>query len=340
MVASSIEDVARLAGVSVSTASRAMNGHSRISAATIQRVGEAARSLGYVASSSAYTLATGRNRNIGLVLPYVERWYFNSLLAGVESRLITAGYDLTLYNFNGSAEHRSAIFNDFLLRKRVDALITASIKLEADELTRLRQVGKPVLAIGDPFDGAYTLGIDNFGAAKLATSHLISLGHRRIGIIGGDPESETDFRHPETRHRGYLAAMSEHDLPTPDEWFYPTDFTIAGGHAAAKNALSDPRQDLTALFAASDEIAIGAILAARDLGMRVPDDMSIVGIDGHELADFFGLTTVAQAPKQQGAHAAEIVLNMLQDGIREMSNEQWRIDLVVRSSTTRHAGLD
>jgi LacI family repressor for deo operon, udp, cdd, tsx, nupC, and nupG len=339
-VASSIEDVARLAGVSVSTASRAMKGHSRISAATIQRVGEAANSLGYVPSSSAYTLATGHNRNIGLVLPYVERWYFNSLLAGVESRLITAGYDLTLYNFNGSAEQRSAIFNDFLLRRRVDALITASIKLEADELTRLRQVDKPVLAIGDPFDGAYTLGIDNFGAAKLATGHLISLGHRRIGIIGGDPESETDFRHPETRHRGYLAAMSEHELPTPDEWFYPTDFTIAGGYAAAKNALSDPRLDLTALFAASDEIAIGAILAARDLGIRVPDDVSIVGIDGHDLAEFFELTTVAQAPKQQGAHAAEIVLNMLQNGVREMSNEQWRIDLIVRSSTTRHVGLD
>jgi catechol 2,3-dioxygenase-like lactoylglutathione lyase family enzyme len=146
----------------------------------------------------------------------------------------------------------------------VDALITASIKLEADELTRLHQVDKPVLAIGDPFDGAYTFGIDNFGAAKLATGHLISLGHRRIGIIGGDPESETDFRHPETRHRGYLAAVSEHELPTPDEWFYPTDFTIAGGYAAAKNALSDPRLDLTALFAASDEIAICAILAARD----------------------------------------------------------------------------
>jgi LacI family repressor for deo operon, udp, cdd, tsx, nupC, and nupG len=222
----------------------------------------------------------------------------------------------------------------------VDALITASIKLEADELTRLHQVDKPVLAIGDPFDGAYTLGIDNFGAAKLATGHLISLGHRRIGIIGGDPESETDFRHPETRHRGYLAAMSEHELPTPDEWSYPTDFTIAGGYAAAKNALSDPRLDLTALFAASDEIAIGAILAARDLGMRVPDDVSIVGIDGHDLAEFFELTTVAQAPKQQGAHAAEIVLNMLQNGVREMSNEQWRIDLIVRSSTTRRVGLD
>ena len=335
-MATGIEDVAKLAGVSVSTASRAMNGHSRISPATTIRVSDAARQLGYVPSSSAYTLATGRNRNIGLVLPYVERWYFNSLLAGVESRLITAGYDLTLYNFNGSPEHRSAIFNDFLLRKRVDALITASIKLEHDELTRIQQVDKPVLAIGDPFDGAYTLGIDNFGAAKLATSHLISLGHRRIGLIGGNPESETDFRHPETRHKGYLEAMGEHSLPAPDECFYPTDFTIAGGYGAAKNLLSDPRLALSALFAGSDEMAIGAMLAARDLGMRVPDDVSIVGIDGHDLAEFFGLTTVAQAPKQQGAHAAEIVLELLQDGSRELTNEQWPIELVVRSSTTRH----
>lgn len=341
-----IDEVARLAGVSVSTASRALNGNPRISRKTIGRVGEAARALGYVASSSAYTLATGRNRNIGVVLPYVERWYFSTLLAGIESRLIRAGYDLTLYNFNGSDEQRSAVFNDFLPRKRVDALITASIRLEPEELTRLHQLGKPVLAIGGPVDDANTLGIDNFGAAKLATEHLISLGHEQIGLIGGDAESETDFRHPEIRHLGYVAAMDGSGLRASDRWFFPADFTIAGGYAAAKTALSDPRLHLTALFAASDEMAIGAILAARDLGLRVPGDVSIVGIDGHDLADFFGLTTVAQYPQKQGAHAADLVLRMLAEESKDDAaptatkprNELWPIDLIVRSSTARRPG--
>jgi len=332
-----IEDVAARAGVSVSTASRALNGHPRISATTTARVEGAARDLGYVASSSAYTLATGRNRNIGVVLPYVERWYFSTLLAGIESTLMNSGYDLTLYNFDGSEQQRSAVFNDFLLRKRVDALITASIRLTPDELRRLHQLEKPVLAIGDPIDGAHSLGIDNFGAAKLATEHLLALGHSHIGIVGGDAASETDFRHPETRHHGYLAAMNESKSSASDDWFFPADFTIAGGYNAAKQALGDPRLGLTALFAASDEMAIGAILAARDLGMRVPEDVSIVGIDGHDLSAFFGLTTVAQGPRNQGAHAAGLVIALLADPETELPDAiLWPIDLIARQSTAVH----
>lgn len=334
-----IEDVARLAGVSASTASRALNGHPRISAETVRRVAEAAQTLGYVASSSAYTLATGRNRNIGVVLPYVERWYFGTVLAGIDSRLMQAGYDLSLYNFNGSSEQRASVFTDFLLRRRVDALITVAVKLEAGELDVLHRLGKPVLAVGGPVPGASTLRIDDFGAAKLATLHLLSLGHSRIALIGGDAASEMDFRQPETRHGGYLEAMADHGIDVPDSWFFPADFTVGGGYAAAKTALSDPRLSFTALFAASDEMAIGAVLAARDLGMRVPEDVSIVGIDGHDLSEFFGLTTVAQAPRDQGARAADLILEALSGGeAAEATDTVWPIELVVRSTTTRNQG--
>ncbi|MEV4603916.1 LacI family DNA-binding transcriptional regulator [Amycolatopsis sp. NPDC049253] len=332
-----IEDVAKRAGVSISTASRALNGHPRISPNTARRVTEAAQSLGYVASSSAYTLATGRNRNVGVVLPYIERWYFGTVLAGIESRLMRAGYDLSLYDFNGSAEQRASVFTDFLLRKHVDALITVAVRLEPHELEVLHRLDKPVLAVGGPVPGAATLRIDDFGAAKLATLHLISLGHRRIGLIGGDTASEMDFRQPETRHGGYLEAMAESGLPVSDTWFFPADFTIAGGYAAAKTALSDPRLSVSALFAASDEMAIGAVLAAKDLGMKVPEDVSIVGIDGHDLSEFFGLTTVAQSPRDQGARAAELILGVLSgDQPASPTDTLWPIELIVRSSTTRY----
>lgn len=332
-----IEDVAKLAGVSASTASRALNGHPRISASTALRVSDAAQRLGYVASSSAYTLATGRNRNVGVVLPYVERWYFGTVLAGIESRLIRAGYDLSLYGLDGSDEQRASVFTDFLLRKRVDALITVAVKLEPSELEVLHRLSKPVLAVGGPVAGESTLRIDDFGAAKLATRHLISLGHRHIGLIGGDAASEMDFHQPEIRHGGYLEAMAESSLPVPNNWFLPADFTMAGGYTAAKTALSDPRLSLTALFAASDEMAIGAILAARDLGMRVPEDVSIVGIDGHDLSEFFGLTTVAQSPRDQGAHAADLILKVLAgESLSDANDMVWPIELVVRATTTRH----
>ena len=334
-----IEDVARLAGVSKSTVSRAYNGHSYVSAKTVRNVLEAALKLGYVPSSSAYTLATGLNRNIGVVLPYVDRWYFGSVLAGIQSRLIAAGYDLTLYNFNGDLDQRSTIFTDFVLRKRVDAILTISLKLTSAELNTLKQLNKPVLAIGGPVEGAQSISIDDFGAAKLATMHLISLGHRKIALIGGDAESEMDFHQPASRRAGYLSALAEASIEVNEDWIIPSNFTLPGGYEAAKIALSDPRVHFSAMFAASDEMAIGAIMAARDLGLRVPEDVSIVGIDGHSLSEFFGLTTIAQDPEKQGSKAASLILDLL-TGVQmeEGPDTHWPIRLVVRSSTARYQG--
>jgi LacI family repressor for deo operon, udp, cdd, tsx, nupC, and nupG len=331
-----IDEVARKAGVSISTASRAINGHVRVSDRTVRRVQEAALELGYVRSSSAYTLATGRNRNIGVVLPHVDRWYFGAVLSGVESRLIAAGYDLTLYNLNGGPDQREQIFADFLLRKRVDALLTIALKLTKDELLALEKLGKPVFSIGGPVETNPSLSIDDFGAARLATLHLASLGHSEIGFIGANTENEGDFHHPYNRRLGYQAAMQEAGLEVRPDRFMPADFTIPGGYAAAKKALSDPRILCTALVAVSDETAIGAILAARDLGMNVPADVSIVGIDGHDLSEFFGLTTVAQDPRGQGTTAAGLLLDLLDDTTSEKyMGTMWPIELIVRSSSAR-----
>ena len=331
-----INDVARSAGVSVSTASRAINGHSRVSRSTIDRVRKVAAELGYVRSSSAYTLATGQNRNIGLVVPYIDRWYFTSILSSVEAELIAAGFDLTLYNLGGRPNQREQIFSEFILRRRVDALITVALKLTTEELETLRQLGKPVVAIGGPIEGTSTIGIDDSGAAELATQHLISLGHRSIAFIGSDPANEGDFHHPSIRREGYLTAMRTAGLPVDAGWFLPADFTLEGGYAAAKLVMSDPRITCSGIVAASDEMAFGAILAARDLGIRVPDDISIVGIDGHDLAAFFGLTTVSQDPRGQGARAARIVLDLvMRPGSAPDLESRWPIRLAVRSSTTR-----
>ena len=331
-----IEEVARRAGVSTSTASRAINGHERVSERTVELVRKAALELGYVRSSSAYTLATGRNRNIGVLLPYVDRWYFSSILAGVESTLIAAGYDLTLYNLNGGPDQREQIFTDFLLRKRVDAMLTIALKLTPSELRTLQAIDRPVFSIGGPTESIDTLRIDDFGAARLATQHLTSLGHTQIALIGADAANEGDFHHPSRRREGYLAAMSDAGIEVLPEWILPSDFTIPGGYAAAKRAMGDPRISCTAYMAVSDEMAIGAILAARDLGLRVPTDVSIVGIDGHDLAEFFGLTTVAQNPRGQGRAAAASLLDILNGaGSSDRVDTLWPIELTVRSSTAR-----
>ena len=185
-----------------------------------------------------------------------------------------------------------------------------------------------------------TLSIDDIGVARLATDHLISLGHRVIAHIGGNSASEMDFHVPTKRRVGYEAGARPRRASRVDQsLFQAADFTIQGGYAAAKQLLGDPRSRPTAVFVASDEMAIGTILAARDLGLSVPDDISVIGVDDHELSEFFGLSTIAQFPALQGRMAVDIVMDQLHPGHRdlELVNTPLPFELIVRSSTSRPA---
>lgn len=334
----SIAEVARLAGVSTATVSRALSGRGHVSEAARERVLAAARELGYVVSQAASSLASGRTRNVGIVLPFLSRWYFTSVLEGAQRRLMTSGYDVTLYNLAGDGGERRTVFEHFLLRQRVDAVIAVSLELTEPEVTRLHALGKPLVGVGGPIPGVRTLAIDDVAVAQLATEHLIGLGHTRIGLIGGDRASDADFHLPTKRRQGWQTALREAGLPVEDRMIADADFTVQGGYRAAKQLLGAPLRDRpTAVFAASDEMAFGALLAARDLGLNVPLDVSIVGIDDHDMSDFFGLTTVAQFPRQQGALAVDILMAQLEPGGDDAAPADLPLpyELRVRSSTAR-----
>ncbi|WP_062289668.1 LacI family DNA-binding transcriptional regulator [Demequina phytophila] len=332
-----IQGVAELAGVSTATVSRALSGKSTVSAATRQKVEDAARSLGYVASATASSLASGRTRNVGIVMPFLGSWYYANVLKGAHRALADAGYDLTLYHLEDTTRHperRRRLFNEFLGRKRVDAFIAVSLELTKEELGRIHDLGKPMVGLGGPLAGVTTLSLDDRAVAELATSHLTSLGHRRIAFIGGTEGFDLDFHLPKRRRQGWEDALTAVGAPVDPALRLEGDFTIEGGHRAALQILGDPRRRPTAIFAASDEMAIGAILAARSLGLRVPEDVSVIGIDGHELGQFFELTTVDQRPVEQGRLAAETLLAEL----RPQASQQHPAlrlpyDLTVRRST-------
>ncbi|MGO4298713.1 LacI family DNA-binding transcriptional regulator [Leifsonia sp. RAF41] len=337
-----IDDVARLAGVSTATVSRALSGNGPVSVSTRARVVQAASELGYVVSSDASSLASGRTRNIGAVVPHLNRWFFTSVIEGAERVLLRHGYDLTLYNLSGDGEERRRVFEHHLLRNRVDAVFAVSLELAEDEVLRLLALGKPLVGVGGPLPGVSTLTIDDVAVARLATDHLVALGHRRIAHIGGSHEFDLDFHIPTSRRLGYERALTEAGLPVDERLHRASDFTLPGGYEAAKQLLGTPHERPTAIFAASDEMAIGAILAARDLGLSVPRDVSVIGIDDHPLAEFFGLSTVAQHPVQQGERAAELLLAALGGSRRtggappEPVSHTAPADLIVRSSTAVH----
>ena len=168
---------------------------------------------------------------------------------------------------------------------------------------------------------------------RLATQHVISLGHTVIAHIGGAPELDLDFRIGAARRAAYESTLREAGLTVDEHLVRTADFTMDGGYKAALQLLGDPTVSPTAIVCASDEMAMGALLAARDLGRDVPSELSVTGIDGHTLGEFWGLTTVAQHPEEQGRLAAEALLREL--GGEEVAKEHFSVpfNLVVRRST-------
>jgi DNA-binding LacI/PurR family transcriptional regulator len=331
---STLADVAKKAGVSKSTASRALSGRGSVSEATKNRVASAARDLGFVASSAAESLATGRSRNIAVVTPFINRWFYGEVIDGVESALIGAGYDLTLYRLTDDSDQRKALFDYFLVRKGVDAVIALTLFITDDEIKRLRALGKPLIGIGGRIPNIPTFSIDDVATARRATEHLIELGHTKLLHIGGDQEKQLDFEVHSNRLAGFRQALATAGLSHPED-FIGDDFDMGGGYRSGLHVLRDPKTRPTGIVAGSDEIAIGVITAARELGIKIPEELSVIGIDGHPLGETFGVTTMNQHPARQGSMAVSQALAQLGGGWDESDDEhlEIQVDLKIRETT-------
>jgi LacI family repressor for deo operon, udp, cdd, tsx, nupC, and nupG len=308
-----IVDVAQRAGVSVATVSRALRDMPNVSRATRDRVLKAAAELQYTASPLASGLVTGRVRAVGVILPYAGRWFFAEAIRGIEEALREAGYDLVLHVL-ADVRRRTEFFSSLPVRRRVDAVLVVALPLDVREIDLLRSLGLPLAAVAEPMTGVHGDRIDNVAAARLAVQHLLNLGHRRIACIGGDLAGPERFSVPGLRTEGYLTAMAEAGLQVPEGSERNGRYTAHGGELAMSGLLSLPGGRPTAVFCQSDEMAFGALRALRRSGLRCPDDVSIIGVDGHELAETFDVTTVAQPVADQAASAARWVVRALEEG--------------------------
>jgi LacI family transcriptional regulator, repressor for deo operon, udp, cdd, tsx, nupC, and nupG len=327
-----IRHVAALAGVSVGTVSRALRGQPGVAAETRHRVKAAAGELGYVASPSAASLASGRTMAVGVVVPHITRWYFASVVQGAEAVLADAGYDVLLYDLAGRTDTRARLLDGRLLEKRVDAALLVTLDLDSTELKALHQLGLPVALVGGRGDFP-NVSIDDVQAGVTATQHLLELGHRRIAFVGLDPLARGTFHASADRRQGYRRALRLAGVPLDRELEMPGDFTVAGGRCAmhAVMSLDDPP---TAVFAASDEMAMGCLHAIRQAGRRVPGDFSLIGIDDHEMSAMQDLTTVSQPVGEQGRIAARLLLDLLHDEVQPTDQAVVvPTTLVVRSTT-------
>lgn len=338
----SIIDVARRAGVSVATVSRALRDMPNVSKPTRDRVLQAAQELRYAASPLASGLVTGRVRSVGVVLPYAGRWFFAEVVRGIEEALRDHGYDLVLHVVS-DARRRADFFESLPVRRRVDAILVVALPLDDHERDILRSLGLPLAAVAEPVAGLHGEFVDNEAAARLAVQHLVNLGHTRIASIGGDLDGPERFSVPGLRTAGFRAAMVEAGLALRPSWEVDGGFTAAGGEHAMTALLAQQGGRPTGVFCQSDEMAFGALKALRRSGLRVPEDLSVVGLDDHELSDVFDVTTVAQPVVEQGAAAARWVVQRLErpagaaaSGGSDGSDDSVRLHpvrLVLRGST-------
>lgn len=325
-----LTDVARQAGVSVATVSSVLNNTGRVSEGTRQRVLEVARDLGYVANLSARSLKGGRTGVLGMVVNDLASPVFAEIARGASMAARNIGLDLMLYTTSVTAQReRERVIGT--VSSLCDGVLIVVSGDSDDYIRALEQPRFPAVLVNYLGETPLTtVGADNYWGARQATEHLAHLGHRRIGFITGASGSGQG---PE-RLRGFLDALAAHGLPGGEDLIRTGDFTRPRGFAATRELLALPERP-TAIFAANDESAFGAMDAAKDHGLRIPNDLSIVGFDDVPAAAVVhpALTTVRHPFLDIGATAVRLLQEAQQGGGASGQRVELMSELVVRHST-------
>jgi len=302
-------DIARLAGVSLATASRALSSAPGVAPATRERVLAVAEQLSYVVSPEASRLSGGSTRRVAVVVPHISRWFFGAMLEALESALREADLDVLLYTV-GDAADRHAFFERLPARRKVDAVVVLAFPVSEAEQQRLELMGVTIVAAGGQSAAHPYVCIDDEAAGRQAMDHLIFLGHRRIAMIAAlDPDAPGWPDRP-GRTEAYYSALREAGITADPSLVTTVDWGGVQG-ADAMGQLLGLREPPTAVYAHSDEVALGAIRTLRRAGLRIPEEISVVGIDNHPLAELTDLTTIGQPVCQQGLLAGQMVLGLL-----------------------------
>ncbi|SER92788.1 transcriptional regulator, LacI family [Pedococcus cremeus] len=330
---STISDVAKAAGVSVATVSRALRGLDRVNPQTRAKVLQVAEQLQYVASPTAASLASGRTRVVGVVAPFLTRWFFATLLSGIEKSLREHGHHVVLFDLEAEPMGRRMRLTQSMLWKRVDGVVVLNVPMDDAERELIERLELPVVTVGNRVGGWPCVRIDDTAAMVLAAQHVIDLGHTEIAYVGVVPHDSDHLQTPLERRSAFLATMEAAGLSCPPEWLVDSDWTASGAAAHVVPVLTGAHRP-TAVVAASDEMAIGVLCAARRLGIAVPGELSVVGIDDHTFADVMDLSTVRQNVDEQGRRAGQILMGQILGSDTPPPDELvLPVELVVRSST-------
>lgn len=332
----SIKDIARTAGVSHSTVSRALSDSPLVKTETKARIQRLAREMGYSPDARARSLVMGQTRTVGVVVTTIVDPFVTEVVQGIESTAHDHDYTVLLCSSNAEPEREIAAV-EMLRSKRVDGVIVTSSRVGALYLDHLERIGVPIVLINSHSEqgGRYTysVSVDNVRGGQCATNHLIQLGHRRIAYVS----RPTDFKSDRERLAGYRLALDEAHIPFDPDLIVPGTGRAGGGERALPvlMALAEPP---TAVFCYNDMMAIGLLRAARETGLAVPTDLAVVGFDDVLLASYVfpPLTTIAQPKIDMGQRAMEMALALIktEDPVKAgISDIVVKGQLIVRESS-------
>ncbi|SHN45841.1 LacI family DNA-binding transcriptional regulator [Cryptosporangium aurantiacum] len=280
-----------------------------VAPSTRARVLRIAEELDYVVSPEASRLARGAVGRVALVVPHVDRWFFGAVVSGLEAELSDAGMDVLLYHV-GDADDRRDFFHRLPARRKVDAVVVVAFAVAETEQRRLERMGVLIVAAGGQNAVYPSVHIDDREAGRQALDHLLFLGHRRIAMISAvDPDEDAAARST-GRDDAYHDALRDAGLSVDDSLVRTIDWSGVAAADAMATLLSLHRPP-TAVYCHCDELALGAIRTIRRAGLRVPEDLSVIGIDDHPLAELTDLTTIAQPAREQGVRTAHLLLALL-----------------------------
>lgn len=330
-----MKELAALAGVSVSTVSRALRDHPGVGRDTSERIRALAARHRFEPNPAAVKLRRGTSRTVTVAVPALNQWYFAEIVAAAQRVLSDHGLETVVAVVSGPGALDRVLAGVDPRAARVDGLIVVDMSLPETAVAALVRRGAALVTIGRTTEHCSSVVADDHEVGRVATAHLLGLGHRRIGLVKGRATNPFGFEVPERRRSGYRTALTEARAVRRAGLEAAGNFSMQGGVDAATELLTGSRPP-TALFCMSDQMAYGAMEAARALGLRVPDDVSVVGVDDHPIAECTGLTTVRHDIAGVGATAAAVLVERIA-GRTEPVHHTVGTELVIRHSTRRPA---
>lgn len=326
-MAVSIKDIAKRAGVSASTVSRALKNHPSIGAATTERIQTLAREMGYVPSGVARALVSSQSSTIGVAVNDFLNPFYVDLISNIENAVMQEEYHVFVSSFHRSRERELGLTNVFF-ESRLAGLIVVGSLLNRDYLTWPNRTAMPIVLVSCP-TYPYSVSVNHRLGVSKAMEHLVELGHRRIAFVTQGHRTTTE----QQRLAGYQAVLARHNISPDDALIVDGDGDITGGIRAVPQLLALPNRP-TAIFCYNDMTAIGVINGLQQQGYHVPRDFSVVGFDDLKLASAYApaLTTVRQPTDQVGQEAIHVLRNLIQ-GQSAVSTKIFEPELIIRHST-------